>query len=120
MLNHRLLLICLLIISALPGFSQTQGYFKFSTNKEVKQKLTDAIKIRYEKDIVTLQGPNKKHLAEVYKERHDYIKKQLDGIITDAAAEVYLNKLADEIFKANQLLKPSEFRILFLRTASSN
>jgi hypothetical protein len=109
-----------LIISALPGFSQTQDYFKFSTNKEAKQKLTDAIKIRYEKDIAALQGPNKKHLAEVYKERHDYIKKQLDGIITDAVAEIYLNKLADEIFKANQLLKPSEFRILFLRTASSN
>lgn len=120
MLNLRLLLILLFCFQLFLAMGQSAGHPEFKIDNVRKQKLANEVKIRYEKDLLSLQGANKKYLADVYKERYEYINKQLDGIITDAAAESYLNNLAGEIFKTNQLLKSGEFRIVFLRTASPN
>jgi len=119
-LNRKLLLFISFAISAFNGFSQPASIYKFSTDDALKEKISQDITIRSQKIITTLQGPNKKYLAEVYKEREEYVKKELNSIITDKTTQDYLYKLAQEILKNNSFLKAEEFRILFSRTLSPN
>src|SRR5215208_4599061 len=99
MMNQKILLFILFAAYSFNGFAQPAFISKFSTDEALKEKISQDITTRYQKDITTLQGPNKKYLAEVYKERQESIKKELNTVITDKATQDYLYKLAQEILK---------------------
>ena len=90
----------------------------FSNNPGFEQKTIEAITSRYQKDIQNIQGPNKKYLADIYKERFNYIKEKFTNkeVLTDEKAQVYLDKLAAEILRTNTLLKKEDVRLLFSRS----
>jgi hypothetical protein len=121
MLNQKTLLT---LIASLFSFSTLFGQSSahFTTDSVAEQELVSAITARYQKDVQNLQGANKKYLAEIYKERLDYIKKKISEkeISCDNRAQAYLNDLSKKIFASNSFLRGDELRILFSRTYLPN
>jgi predicted Zn-dependent protease len=121
MLNQKTLLT---LIASLFSFSTLFGQSPahFTTDSVAEQELVSAITARYQKDVQNLQGANKKYLAEIYKERLDYIKKKISEkeISCDNRAQAYLNDLTKKIFASNSFLRGDELRILFSRTYLPN
>jgi predicted Zn-dependent protease len=77
----------------------------------------NATEKRYQQDILSLTGKNKKYLVELYKERFDMIRKMYDQKEIVAAGEpnAYLQSLYSEIVKSNPTLQQLEARVAFSR-----
>lgn len=91
-------------------------------NAAREQAWLDAISARCNLDVESASGPNKKIIAEVYRERSKLIRDCFtEGeILTDTGATEYLNALAAEIFRANPQLNAADLRIVFSRSAVAN
>ena len=125
MIPYRKTALTLLLILFFVSSSQSQSSDagQFLKNDPVKDKsLVDAITTQYEKDVAGISGPNKKYIADLYKERFDLIKERFDEneVITSPNANNFLASLANEIFKNNQNLNPRDLRILFSRAPWPN
>ena len=115
-----LLTIILVVISFTDLFGQVP--LNFSSNPAFEQKTIDAITKQYQKDIQNIQGPDKKYIADIYKERFIYIKEKFSKkeILSDDETQSYLDKLTDEILQKNSFFKAEEVRILFSRSYIPN
>ncbi|THU41774.1 hypothetical protein FAM09_06645 [Niastella caeni] len=73
---------------------------------------------RYQADVSSLSGKNKKYLEQIFKDRFERIKKMYDQkeILTEKAANGYLQSLLHEIVKSNQAIGQLETRVVFSRT----
>lgn len=104
----------LLLLS--PGINAQTNAFKLLIKDASKEKiLIAATASKYNSDLASLKGNNKKYIAEIYKERYEAIKEKFDEneIVTDAEASDYLNQLVQEVLKNNSFFNPSDLRIVF-------
>ncbi len=109
-----LFLLCYSAVShAQPGFDYTSLHDVEAT----KNSLLQATKKRYETDIASLSGTNKKYLAYVYTNRYHSLEKHYSdsSIVTDAKAEQYLTAILKEIVVNNPVLQPLDMRVFFSR-----
>lgn len=105
------------------GFSQNSVAFTpFVANTGLEQSLLDGVTKRYQQDLAGLNGPNKKYLADIYKERYELIRDRFTEkeVLSDREAQDYLMALAREIFRANPSLDTTGLRILFSRSFYAN
>lgn len=81
------------------------------------RELISATEKRYQADISSLSGKNKKYVEEIFKERYESIKKMYERkeIVTESVANGYLQSLLHEIVKSNPSISPLETRVAFSR-----
>jgi len=110
------------ITFSIPSTSQQLFFTAFKDDASLNQNLLSAINKRYEKDIASLTGKNKKYIADIYKERFELIKENFktSEIITAADPSNYLNAIASEILNNNPEYKSENLRILFSRSFYAN
>jgi Zn-dependent protease with chaperone function len=123
-MTYRLLaltafLLCMQIMQA-----QSQpDYTRLTDDPARIKQLKEAIDKRYKKDVASLNGPYRKQLAEVYKERYDLIMERFlkNEVIAEARVQEYLQKIADQIIQKNpQLSAAGPVRLLFSRAWWAN
>lgn len=100
-------------------FSQAQntGLF-FNRDAAFRQRLVEAVDLRYQQDLKTLAGRKyKAEIADIFRQRNLAIKESLaeNEILTDAAATAYLTTMVQTILQANPQLKKDSLRVLFSR-----
>jgi Zn-dependent protease with chaperone function len=120
-IRTTILLLCF-AVTCTPALSQTIDFKPLVKDPTQEKALLDGITARNNKDIQALTGPNKKYVAEVYKERCDIIKSSFTNneVITDPEAYKYLLALVNEIAKANPSINLAELRPVFTRTWEAN
>ncbi|MDB5191535.1 MAG: peptidase family [Segetibacter sp.] len=86
------------------------------------QILSLKVEKRYQQQIEKLPSQNKKDYVEAYKMRWDNIKETFDKkeIYTAKEAQQYLDKVVEEIVKANPLLQNQDFNCYFSRSGIPN
>src|SRR3954469_14437860 len=116
-----ILLLCL-AVNFLPAKGQTIDFKPLVKDPVQEKALLDGITARYNKDLQSLSGPDKKYIAEIYKERYDVIKSSFtdNNVITDPTACKYLLALVNEIAKANPSINLADLRPVFTRTWEAN
>jgi len=95
----------------------------FQSNIETEKKFQTTLKTRYQEDVTGLRSPHKKYIADIYKERYEYIKERLDNseIITDTSVQSYLSSLIQVIVQNNPVItQPEKLRIYFSNTWWAN
>jgi len=89
----------------------------------VQKQLLSTIKSRYEKDVSSLNGDNKKYISQIFKDRFEYIRERLESneIITDPQVHNYLQQIVKEILQKNAALaETNALRIYFSRAWWAN
>ncbi len=81
------------------------------------QQFLSSLNKKYKSDVDLLTGQNKKYIAEIYKERYEFINDQFTekAIITNPGTQEYLTKLVTEISKSNPSFNINTLRIHFAR-----
>ena len=113
----KLLLLAFACISTSLFAQNSFNYTSLRDDATLKRILLDETQKRYESDIASLTGSNKKYLANIYKERFETIEKYYnDSIaITDLKTEQYLQSVLAEIVSNNTLLNNLQVRVVFSR-----
>jgi Zn-dependent protease with chaperone function len=77
---------------------------------------------RFKQEVAGLKGDNAKQIADVYKERFDYIKEQFrtKALLTMPSAQFYLERLLKEIVSANPALQTIPIDVYFAKTGIPN
>lgn len=119
----RFLLVNTLFFSTFWLNAQTS--FTFSSLKsdtEAEQKLLNSLEERFNKDVSTLTGTNKKYVADLFKERFVSIKEKVltHEVLSATEAQNYLNALVNEIVKSNPTINRTELRIAFSKSHYAN
>lgn len=80
------------------------------------------VKARFDREVSTLQGENHRYIADVYKERYDYVAAMFHekALLTLPYAQVYLNSLVNEIRRSNPALQAIPMNVYFARTGVPN
>jgi Zn-dependent protease with chaperone function len=107
---------CLLLFLFIPCCIYPQeSYHQLRRSESEESSLLSAIKQRYDKDVSTLKGNNKKYLQQVYKERFEEINKNFSDklVVSDPQVNSYLSSITKEIVDENPFIHPAELRILF-------
>jgi len=118
--RNFLLTVCL--YASFTSYSQAD-YAVLSNDAVLEQQFLSSLQSRYEKDLGGLTGKNKKYLAEIYKERLQYIKEyqEAKAVLTHKETHEYLQRLANAILSRNSFLTRNEpLRIYFLRSHWAN
>jgi len=95
----------------------------FLSNIETEKKLQTDLKIRYQQDVAGLTGSHKKYIADIYKERYEYISERLENneIITDTTVQNYLSSFIQVIIQNNPTItQPGKLRIYFSKAWWAN
>ena len=66
-----------LFFLAPPAVKAQTAPLNLNTNAAAEKLLLEAIASSYRKDIGAIEGPNKKYIAEIYKERYDLIREKI-------------------------------------------
>jgi Zn-dependent protease with chaperone function len=123
MKNRTAFLIFFLLIGLFANAQSFTDHTPLENNPNTDQSLASAIKTRYQKDVALLSGSNKKYIAEIYKERYEYLNERFKTkeIITNETAQLYLQKIVEEILKKNPSLPDANsLRIYFSRAWWAN
>jgi hypothetical protein len=88
----------------------------------LEKSFLEGVAQRYQQDLVSLGGENKKYLAGIYKERYDLIRERFTEheVLSDKGAQDYLQALVQEVFRGNPGLKAEGLRIAFSRSFYAN
>jgi len=102
--------------------AQVVPYSSRPDNEPANKEMLAALTKRYEQDLATLSGSNKKYIAEVYKERWSLIKERITAkeIITATETQAYLKSLTNEIFRWNPTISDEGLRIFFSKSFYAN
>lgn len=120
MCNHLLRQGLLLLFTCYSVALIAQSGFDYTSLQDVettRNSLLQATKKRYEADVASLSGSNKKYLADIYSDRYHSLEKHYNdsSIVTDTKAEQYLNNILKEIVTGNPALQPLNMRVAFSR-----
>jgi Zn-dependent protease with chaperone function len=101
---------------------QTATFTPFTTDSNLEKGLLESISNRYQQDVANLTGANRKYLADIYKERFELIKDRFTEkeVLSDKAAQSYLDALVQEVLKGNPSLNAAGLRIVFSRSFYAN
>lgn len=92
-------------------------YQPIREDSATRQACIDILNKRYDADVKSIEGKNKKYISDIYKERVDYIIDRFhekDPIIA-GKEQAYLNRIVDKIIKANLRLQGINQHIYFSR-----
>jgi len=104
------------------GIAQDADYHCFLDNPDKEKEFLSQLNQRFQQDLSSLSGNNKKYIAELYKERFETIRKKVDQkeIITNPELQQYLDKLTAAITSSNADKFPGQIRIFFSRAGWPN
>lgn len=113
-------LICnlyLVMLCTIAYAQESNFYMSAEDDAGTHRELLSATETRYQQDVKSLTGKNKKYLEELYKERYDRIVKMYDRkeIVASTEAVSYLQQLTTEIVKNNPALQSLQPRICLSR-----
>jgi len=102
--------------------AQKFSFVAFENDLSYCQNVQLAVKKKFEADITSLTGNNKKYIADIYKERYELIKEQFTSneILTAKDPHQYLSALANEILKNNPAYNSKGLNILFSKSFYAN
>ena len=110
----RLLTLLLLLLAGHVVFTQDPAT-PLNRDENREKTLLAAVETRYRSDLARLSGPNKKYTAAIYQQRVESIRSLFAGnqVVTDGPSTEYLNRLLQEILRANPSIPAGELRVLF-------
>ena len=113
----KLLLVVLACVTTSLFAQNNFTYTSLQYDETAKKALIDATEKRYQSDVASLTGSNKKYIADIYKDRLESIEKYYNDsmVITDAKATQYLQSIVTEIVNNNPVLKNMPLRVSFSR-----
>ncbi|TDW99569.1 M48 family metallopeptidase [Dinghuibacter silviterrae] len=116
---------CALLLCLLLSRAYAQAPLKYTPAKDDSLALEadlSRVQDRYKQEVAALKGASAKQIADIYKERFDYIKEQFHtkALLTMPPAQAYLTRLLHEIVAANPGLQTIPIDIYFAKTGIPN
>lgn len=112
--------ILILLVITVPHRLFAQSASTYSPLKDditVIKSLADKVTQRYNADIASLSGGNKKYISEIYKDRYDDIEKKITDnvVVTASYANNYLQTMLKKIIQCNPQLSSTPVQVVFVR-----